>query len=339
MKFHGRIAPGRISSLREPMQVILHAPMKASGVTVKIWEMDTFSEGNATKHEGSADDLLATFEGDISAAPHAGGSRPPEWRAFKVTAARIEPADDHVARVKLRFAGSNTIYDIPIKSEHDEAEGDVFEVGFSIELGGSEKFRTRSPCLVAPPRGSIRVTEARFGAYDDHGKPAADTVHERPLALRYAAIGVAQGDPKDVATKLKILGNGYVDLHGILVAHPDEAKQGEPMHAATARRTRGIFVYVHTDPAPMALGISKIPIAVCDPIDEDGNVRIEVPDRRTAWGAQFAERPRERVERGGRSRFASGGPAQVTSPKQSAERPDPHEVIARIVSRFPERSR
>ncbi|HEY0993318.1 MAG TPA: hypothetical protein VGD80_39975 [Kofleriaceae bacterium] len=341
MKFHGRIAPGRVTDLRQPVQVILHAPAKASGVTVKIWEMDTFDDGGRTKKEGTADDLLATFQGEISSAPPSGRSRPPDWRAFKVSDAKIESADDHVARVKLQFAGSDTTYSVPLLSENDEAEGDVFELGFSIEIGGSEKFRTRSPCLVAPPRRSIRVTEARFGDYGDDRKPAPDTVHERPMALRYAAIGVSQGDPEDAASKLKVLGNGYIDLHGMLVVHPDEADGADRDQALAkvARRDRDVFVYVHRDPAPLALGESKIPIAICDAVDDQGNVRFEVPDRRIAWGAQFVEAPRERVQRDGRSRFAPGEAVEVESPEHEADRADPHDVIARIVARFPGRQR
>lgn len=340
MKFHGRIAPGRLTDLLQPVQVILHAPAKASGVTVKIWEMDTFDDGGSRKSEGSADDLLATFQGEISAAPSSGGSRPPDWRAFKVSSVKIESADDHVARVKLQFAGSDTTYSVPILSENDEAEGDVFELGFSIEIGGSEKFRTRSPCLVAPPQRSIRITEARFGDYDEDGKPAPDTMHERPMALRYAAIGVSEGDPEDAASKLKVLGNGYIDLHGMLVVHPDEADAaGDPAALAKiARRGRGVFVHVHRDPAPVALGASKIPIAICDPVDDQGNVRVELPDSRIAWGAQFVEAPRDRVERDGRSRFAPGAAVEVQSPDHEADRADPHDVISRIVAQFPGRS-
>ncbi len=43
----------------DPVQVVIHAPTKLAGATIKIWEMDSFSTGKTGEtKEGSADDLL-----------------------------------------------------------------------------------------------------------------------------------------------------------------------------------------------------------------------------------------------------------------------------------------
>jgi hypothetical protein len=323
MKFHGRITPGRATDLNKPLELRIHAPARASAVTVKIWEMDTF--------EGSEDDLLATFTGDIEPKPGR-GARPADWRAFVVKDAKIEEAKPEVVRFQLRFAGTDTVYEVPILSEADEAEGDDFEIGFSIEMGGAEKFRSKAPTLLVPPKDPIRVFEARFGAYDDDDTPNADTVTERPLALKYVAFGTCEGDPKTIDARLKVLGNGHLDGHGYLVVHPDETAQEASLAVKQARRGRALYVYAHQDPEPLALGVSKIPIALCDPIGEAGKVRVEVPDRSHPSGFGLLEHARTREERDGRERL-SAAPREVTAPVRfDAERIKG--AVDRVLSRF-----
>ena len=72
MKFHGRLGPGRLTDAGQVLELRLHAPARAAGLTIKIWEMDTFpDEQGGTTSEGSEDDLLATFTGDLETAPGA----------------------------------------------------------------------------------------------------------------------------------------------------------------------------------------------------------------------------------------------------------------------------
>jgi hypothetical protein len=336
VKFHGRLLPGRLTDLGRKLELRIHAPARARGVTIKIWEMDTFpDDAGGNSNEGSADDLLATFTGDIETAPAGGSQRAPDWRAFKVAEATIEPALPEVVRFKLQFAGNDTIYEIPILSEADEAEGDDFEIGFSIELGGAEKFRSKSPALLSPPKDSVRVFEARFGTYDDQFQPVEATTSERPMTMSYAAFGLAEGDPTTMDARLKVLGNGHIDEHGYLVVHPDESDPDAPPVVKQARRGRPLFLYAHVDPDPFALGVSKIPIARCDKIGDGGIVRVAIPDLTNRLGAHLLEFERAREERNGRDRYATGAPVEVVAPKrEGAEVQSGLAAISRVIGRL-----
>lgn len=297
MTAHARLVPGRLTDLGEPLEIRIHAPARAAAATLKVWELDSF-------YEGSTDDLLATFEGAIEPAPRNAASREPTWRKLVVSRVAIVAAPPEVVRFRLRIAGSPAVHEIPILSEDTAAEGEDFEIGVSLEIGGAEQFRSRAPTLIAVPRDPLRMVEARFGDVDDGGEPLADTVEERPLRLRFAALGVPDGDPGLLATKLRVLGNGHVDQRGLVVVHPDE-RDGATTSVLQARRGRALYLFIHDDPAPRPLGPSRIPIALCDRLGDEGVTRLVLPDRSYAPGAQILEASTDRVEHDGRHRSAA----------------------------------
>ncbi len=192
MKVHGRVHPGRITDLAEPLEVRIHQPMKASGVTVKIWELDAFIGADGKqKREGTPDDLLATFTGSIEPAP---GKRSPEWRKFVVDSVKIEEAPPDTLKFLLAFPGTDTTYEIPIISEAGEVEGTDYELGFSIEVGGAEKFRTKVPCLLSPTTVRPRVKEISIVGYDDQDKPILEHSEELPAGTYIVSVGVPPDD-------------------------------------------------------------------------------------------------------------------------------------------------
>lgn|GEM_PF-5023289 len=292
MKFHGRITPGKTTDLSKPLQVLIYAPAKLSGATIKIWEMDTFEQDGKTKSEGSKDDLLATFQGDITPAD-ASGARPPEWRAFKVSSSKIEDPDPGADQVmiKIQFGGSETIYDVPVKSEVDEVEGDSYEIGFSIEVGGAEKFKTKSPALVVPPMKPLRIV-ARYVQFLDRQDPTKfekDSMYEEPLAYRHIAIGTAT--TKDDNAKFKILGAGYTDGQGYLFngeLDPAAKELPRPMIVRVGRE-----LYLIDDHQKFTkTGVTEIPIARCDHIyGEDHDIIVMRSGSVSPMSVRIVERP------------------------------------------------
>ena len=288
MQFHGRIAPGLLTDLTQPLQILIHAPARLAGVTVKVWEMDTFEVDGVIRSEGSADDLLATFQGDITPALARGGARAPEWRAFKVSSATIEDAEPDLVRVKLQFAGDPTTYEVPLRSELDEVEGDSYELGFSIEVGGAEKFRTRSPALVVPPMRPLRIV-ARYAQHGTMEGVIEETMYDEPLAYRHVALGTRT--TKDEAARFKILAKGYTDAHGYLLDRDPDEHGDAPPRPLIVRAGRELFLLDDSTPITKS-GVTEIPIAVCDQVlgtDHDLVVFRSAPTHPMSLG--IAERP------------------------------------------------
>jgi len=287
MKFHGRMAPGRILDPAQPVQVVIHAPARCASVTLKIWELDAFVDASGKRRrEGSPDDLLATFTGAIEPARGSRGARPPDWRAFRVDSARIEAAPPGAVWFRLQLPGADTIHDIPIRSEADEVEGTDLELGFSIEVGGAEKFRTRAPCLFAPARRPLRVVARYITCFDESAKPVPEAVYQEPLAHRHVAIGRRDGNGDDAT--LEVLARGYIDCDGYLIEPPrpgHETAAGRPLIVSAGRD-----LFLFDDAMPIAAtGKTRIPIAACDPIAGAGPeltvLRAAVPHPMTLQGA------------------------------------------------------
>jgi hypothetical protein len=264
------MAPGVVTDVRTPIQVIIHAPAKASGVTLKIWELDTYeAEDGLHKKEGTEDDLLAELKGEIIP----GEKGTPTWRTFKVAEAKILSDDPKLARFRLKIPGHDEIFDVPIISEKAEAEGRSFEIGFSLEQGGSEKFRTKAPCFFRPkslfPTFQIRRVREYFGSKMERSNA------EIELARGYfVCVGTKQGEGLDA--RLDIVGFGQVDGNGLLVpATADGAAWPLPVRAE-----RPLYFYLHREPLKETkLGPSKIPIALCTQLGDDGAVLYETFDR------------------------------------------------------------
>ncbi|MEZ4364576.1 MAG: hypothetical protein R3B48_30650 [Kofleriaceae bacterium] len=333
MKFHGRLTPGRVVELDTVVELRLHAPARASGVTVKLWELDTFLDADGRpRSEGSADDLLAVFTGDLTPSSEA-TPRASDWRAFKISSSTISAADPEVLRFRFRLPGTDEIFNIPLLSEADEVEGDDFELGFSLEVGGAEVFRSKAPTLITPPKVSLRAVEATFGVHGEDHKPDPSSVSEAPVALRFVAIGRPIGDPAALDAKLWVLGNGHLDAHGHLVGHPEERSDGTG--ATLIKQVRGgrpLYLFVHDDPEPLPIGVSTIPLALCEPISREGLARVERMDRSHPSGAQVLEHARSRDDREDRLRF-DRQPQETEAPRRyDAERA--RAAVARIAQRF-----
>ena len=280
MNFHGHIHPGVVSDQKQVLQLVIHAPKRAAGVTIKIWEMDTFKRADgSTEKEGSADDLLAQFEGAIE--PGEETQADPSWRKFVVASHHIEDAEPDLLCCRLQFGGDDTVYDIPIRSEKDEAEGRAFEIGFSIEVGGSEKFKTTSPVLFDIPRIMIRGELRSFHLTED-GEPDPVTERFSHLALHWAAIGTRIGE--GLTATLDVAGVGYFDSTGLLLTgDPNRGKEGEPApRPLLVRRDRALLAYLLDQPSDLR-GPSSIPAGTCLPVTEEGRVVVE---RSAGFGLQ-----------------------------------------------------
>ena len=59
--------------------------------------------------------------------------------------------------IKLRFPGSDTVYDVPILSEAAEIEGTEYELGLSIEIGDSAAFHAAALARGLPVAGEIEL--------------------------------------------------------------------------------------------------------------------------------------------------------------------------------------
>lgn len=279
MKFHARFDPGIVTDADQAIRLVIHEPRKASGVTVKIWELGSFvgAEGAAKRQEGKTD-LLATLTGDIEPARD---SR--QTRVFKVTNARIttEDKDKKLATIKLAVSGTETVYTLPLPSEGQEAEGRSREIGFSIEQGGAEVFRTRAPCFFHPQHVFPTAIACRHDSFDEEQR------EEEILRLRHVCIGFSEGE--GMKARLNILTTGYIDLQGHLVDGPPEDGEPPPQPLAL-RHDRELFAYVHVEPAGLAAGHSKIPIAICDPIEPDGTIRHRLLTVEHPFGLVLGER-------------------------------------------------
>ena len=249
MKFHGRLSPGILRDPETPLELVIHAPSRATGLTVKIWELDTFvSPIGKQVREGSGDDLLAVIEADLAPGPGR-SQKDPDWRVLQVKKVQIVSDDPDLVSFRLKLPGYAEVLRIPIVSEEGEAEGRTYELGFSMELGGAEKFRTRSPCLYTPP--------LIFPSVERETVIGGEVVDRDPLRLHRACVGTGSGDGFEA--RLEVLACGRVDLHGQLV---DES--GQPIGL---RRGRPLFAYFHTGNQDLE---SDVPLALCDPVGADG---------------------------------------------------------------------
>lgn len=267
MRFHARLAPGVVVDPQQVVDVIVHSPAACEDVTIKLWELDSFRdpETGERRHEGSQDDLLAEFSGRIE--PGEPDRASPAWRRFVVASHRIASDDPDLARVRLRLAGAEPVYEVPILSEAGEAEGTAYELGVSIEHAGEERYRTSVPCLFALPTVHPVVVRRRVAGRLEDGTADPEWTSEGRLSLQHVAFGVAEGEPG--RQRLRVLLRGFVDVHGQLVRRPDDEAKAGPI---ALRAGRPLFAYVHDDPDAVPLGPTRIPIAVCDPLDEAGQV-------------------------------------------------------------------
>lgn len=270
MKFHGRVEPGRLTDLSTPIEIRIHQPRKASGVTIKIWELDAFIGADGKPHrEGTPDDLLATFTGSIEPAPP--GGRPPEWRKFVVDSVKIEEAPADSMKFLLKFPGSDDTYEIPVISEVGEVEGTDYEIGFSMEVSGAEKFRTKVPCLICPATVRPRIKEVVVIGFDEDGEPIMDDAIEVPPTSVAAAMGSPPADFDDTSTDPSALD---APLENVKPWNLDPSGFLRGEEAATALHVRkGKKLRVFVGSKDQASN-EKVPAAMALPVADDGTVTV-----------------------------------------------------------------
>ena len=312
-RFHGRFSPGVVTDAQTVIDLILHAPRSCPQLSIKIWEFDTFpASDGTTKKEGTEDDLLAEFSGELTSGENSQAQ--PDWRTFTVAQSHIISDNLALATFKLRFPGADTVYEIPIHSEEEEVEGRWFELGFSLHVGGTEKFRTQSPCLFLPPRLQPLAKQRLFLYYDEDFQPIADSATETRHILRHAAIGIADGDPEDPFTPFTVLANGFLDVEGNLIERDIDPDLPEPRRLLTVRARRKLFIYIHDATEPFDLGPSQIPIALCDPIQDDGTILHERPEPSIGFGVRFTDQEIQLETEDGDSVFQYRDLDETTSP-------------------------
>ena len=165
--FRGRLRPNIQRDPAEPLEVFFTRPRGAEQlITVKIKELDTYTDlQNRQVSEGSEDDLLATFTGRIiNTGPDAAARR------FRVETHSNESNDESLPTIKIKFEGTDTVYDIPVVSEEGESEGSNWEIAFTVEYPGQDDYN--SPVsYIARAHGSLLVvdnTTSDLSEYDAH---------------------------------------------------------------------------------------------------------------------------------------------------------------------------
>lgn len=278
MRFHARLHPGVVSDPEEPIDLVIHAPARCDGVTIKVWELDVFRDPETGERvdEGTQDDLLLELVGRIE--PGDAERSAPGWRRFVATSARVVGQDPRLPRFKLRVPGLEQPLEVPIVSSEGEAEGESYELGLSIEEGGVERYRTQVPCLFAPPRRLPVLVQRRVAGRLDDGAPDPEWTFDGRVSLRHVAFGVAEGQPGKggYGQRLRVLAKGFVDVHGRVVQAPGPDGAAGAPGALALRSDLELFAYLHDDPDAVPLGLTRLPIAVCLPLGKDGVATQEV---------------------------------------------------------------
>ncbi|MFX0198087.1 MAG: hypothetical protein ACFFCW_18365 [Candidatus Hodarchaeota archaeon] len=141
-KFRGRLEPNIQRNPDKPLRIRFIKPRRADGVTILIKELDTYRAAVRSKgrrrqiSEGSQDDLLATFTGRI------------RKRRFQVDTHNNENDSKSLPIIKIKFQGSDDIYEIPVGSQEGEVEGTNWEIAFTVQYPGQEDYN--SPVAFIP---------------------------------------------------------------------------------------------------------------------------------------------------------------------------------------------
>ena len=147
MSFHARLTPGVVTTAEPTLTLVLHSPERAAGVTLELWELDSFvgPDGKQVR-EGSKDDLLAEIKGAIEPGPGKKQGHP-EWRIFKVSESKIIGVDEkqELAAFRLKLPGQARSCGSDRLGEGGD-RGRTFEIGFSCTKGArrSSSRRARS---------------------------------------------------------------------------------------------------------------------------------------------------------------------------------------------------
>lgn len=279
MRFHARLHPGVVSDPEEPIDLVIHAPARCDDVTIKVWELDVFRDPETGERvdEGTQDDLLLELVGRIE--PGDADRSATGWRRFVATSTRVVGQDPRLPRFRLRVPGLEQPLEVPIVSSEGEVEGESYELGLSIEHGGAERYRTQVPCLFTPPRRLPVLVHRQVAGRLEDGAPDPEWTSEGRVSLRHVAFGVADGAPgKGYGQRLRVLARGFVDVHGRVVRAPGDVAEGQAPAPLTLRKDVPLYAWLHDDPDAVPLGLTRIPVAACLPVDAAG-VAVQEEER------------------------------------------------------------
>lgn len=142
MLFRGRLRPNIQRDATQPLEIRFIRPHWAPElITLEIWELDTYRDPQTYRRsprsreisEGTDNDLLATFTGRINRSA---------LRRFQVESHTNVSDDAELPTIKIKFQGSDTVYDIPVVSEDDESEGTNWEIAFVVKYTGQDDYRS-----------------------------------------------------------------------------------------------------------------------------------------------------------------------------------------------------
>jgi len=290
VKCHARLAPGLVAPGDE-VTIRVHLPRKLAGVTLKLWETDAYvgRDGPATR-DPAGDQLLARWDGDLEA----GDGKTPndvDYVVFTKHAEMLVTASDTKDAFGLwvRLPGASDAVRVRVGSETSELVARGVSLALSIENGGTELFRTTSTCVAQMPTTTVSVAHHRFSMRDDaadlHSSFDEDKLEESH-AHQWVTFGIANGT--GMKERLDVVGSGYLDARGVVLDSDQPTAQ-----PVVVRSGRKLFLYIHERKLDVPKGVSKIPIAACDAIGDDGSVIAERPEQGDLLELRLAEVPVE----------------------------------------------
>ena len=221
--------------------------------------------------------LLASWDGDLQ--PGDGNTANDQnyvrFVAKKTTITTEDTDEEDAFRLGVVLPGATEPVCVPVGSEKKEFLARPISIALTIEEGGAERFRTKSSCIARMDSTTVTVHHHLFSRCHENGefnKDSTDHCHEEAHAHQWITFGVENGEGMEA--RLEVLGSGYLDARG--VALESEMDDAQPL---MIRRGRKLFAYVHERKLDLPKGVSKIPIAVCEPIDKDGTVVVERPQQ------------------------------------------------------------
>ncbi len=157
--FRGRLTPNIQRNPANPLEIRFTLPNNADNVTIQIKELDTYRAPDGTQiNEESDDDLLVTFTGRI------------HHRRFEVNNHVNASNDAALPTIKIKFQGSNQIYDIPVVTQAGETEGTNWEVAFTVQYAGQDDYNSPVSFITRAPGRALIIdnTMGDLSAYEKH---------------------------------------------------------------------------------------------------------------------------------------------------------------------------
>lgn len=300
MKVHARLSPG-IAAPGQDVEIRVHLPRRLAGVTLKLWELDTFIDRKGeAKRDPSGDVLLAQWDGDLEPGDGktANDVNYVKFVKHQETIACAGEDADRVFRVRVRLPGANDAVEVPIASEKTELTARGISLALSVEKGGTALFKTKSSCVAQMSTTTLTFEHHRFSQRNEAGDFHSDADHDKHEELhahQWVAFGLKSGE--GVQEKLEVVGCGYLNARGLAV--DSDAPEAQ---ALVIRKDRPLYAYIHERRLDLPKGVSKIPLALCESIGDFDSVVVQVPEQGDLLEVRVAEIP---VQFGERRTFAT----------------------------------